>query len=139
MLCQGRAIKSSSVKDPIPLISIANTYVQMGEFFSAARNMLKAVQYTPTDPTVYGRLGIVYYKARNYEGSIPALQCFVRGCDPAQSCLVRNGGEDCNVDNVGNITIQAQPLSSSTVAYYFTYGSVLAGLHSHQLVTVRKP
>ncbi len=121
--------EQSGVKDPIPLISIANTYVQMGEFFSAARNMLKAVQYTPTDPTVYGRLGIVYYKARNYEGSIPALQCYVRGCDPAQSCLVRNGGEECDANNIGDITIQAQPLSSSTVAYYFTYGSVLAGLH----------
>lgn len=119
----------NGVKDPIPLISIANTYVQEGEFFSAARNMLKAVNYSPTDPTVYGRLGIVYYKARNYEGSIPALQCYVRGCDAAQSCMVRNGGVDCDTDNIGDITIKAQPLSASSVAYYFTYGSVLAGLH----------
>lgn len=119
----------SGVRDPIPLISIANTYVQQGEFFSAARNMLKAVNYSPTDPTVYGRLGIVYYKARNYEGSIPALQCYVEGCDAAQSCMVRNGGEECDVNNVGDIVIEAQPLSASSVAYYFTYGSVLAGLH----------
>lgn len=121
--------EQSGVKDPIPLISIATTYVQIGEFFSAARNMIKAVQYNPADPTVYGQLGIVYYKARNYEGSIAPLQCYVRGCDAAESCLVRNGGEECAPDNVGNITIAAQPLSSNTVAYYFTYGSVLAGLH----------
>jgi len=30
---------------------------------------------------------------------------------------------------VTDIPIQALPLSQSTVAYYFTYGSVLAGLH----------
>jgi tetratricopeptide (TPR) repeat protein len=114
------------VKDPLPLISIANTYVQMGEFFSAGRNMIKAVQYNPTDPTVYGQLGIVYYKSRNYEGAIPALKCYVRGCTAAESCYVRNGGEDCNPNAIPDIPVAGQPLSPSSVAYYFTYGSDLA-------------
>jgi tetratricopeptide (TPR) repeat protein len=114
------------VKDPIPLISIANTYVQMGEFFSAGRNMIKAVQYDPTNPTVYGQLGIVYYKSRNYEGAIPALKCYVRGCTAAESCYVRNGGEDCDPNSIPDIPITGQPLSQTTVAYYFTYGSDLA-------------
>lgn len=117
------------VKDPIPLISIANTYVQMGEFFSAARNMIKAVQYVPSDPTVYAQLGIVYYKARNYEGAIPALKCSIRGCTAAESCAVRNRGEECDAANVPDIPIAGMKLSQNTVAYYFTYGSVLAGLH----------
>jgi tetratricopeptide (TPR) repeat protein len=117
------------VKDPIPLISIANTYVQMGEFFSAGRNMVKAVQYNPSDPTVYGQLGIVYYKSRNYEGAIPALKCYVSGCTAAESCYVRNGGEDCDPNNIPNIPIQGQALSQNSVAYYFTYASDLAGLH----------
>lgn len=117
------------VKDPIPLISIANTYVQMGEFFSAARNMIKAVEYTPANPTVYGQLGIVYYKARNYEGSIPALKCAIRGCTAAESCEVRNGGEACDTATLPDLPITGMALSQSTVAYYFTYGSVLAGLH----------
>ena len=121
--------QQQGVKDPIPLISIANTYVQMGEFFSAARNMIKAVQYSPSDPTVYGQLGIVYYKARNYEGAIPALKCYVRGCTAAESCYVRNGGEDCDPNSIPDIPIQAQPLSQTTVAYYFTYGEDLAALH----------
>lgn len=121
--------EQQGVKDPIPLISIANTYVQMGEFFSAGRNMVKAVQYNPSDPTVYGQLGIVYYKSRNYEGAIPALKCYVSGCTAAESCYVRNGGEDCNPDNIPNIPIQGQALSQNSVAYYFTYASDLAGLH----------
>ena len=121
--------EQQGVKDPIPLISIANTYVQMGEFFSASRNMVKAVQYSPTDPTVYGELGIVYYKSRNYEGAIPALKCYVAGCTAAESCLVRNGGEDCDPDNIPNDPIPGQALSQNSVAYYFTYAEDLAALH----------
>lgn len=117
------------VNDPIPLISIANTYVQQGEFFAAARNVLKALQFRPTDPTVYGALGVVYYKARNYEGSILPLRCAVRGCTPEESCLVRNGGAECDPNEVPDITISALPLSTTTAIYYYIYGSVLAGLH----------
>jgi tetratricopeptide (TPR) repeat protein len=121
--------EQQGVNDPLPLISIANTYVQMGEFFSASRNMIKAVQYNPTDPTVYGQLGIIYYKSRNYEGALPAFKCYVSGCTAAESCYVRNGGEDCDPDSIPNIPIQGQALSQTSVAYYFTYASDLAGLH----------
>jgi tetratricopeptide (TPR) repeat protein len=117
------------VKDPIPLISIANTYIQMGFPLPAALNMVKAVQYNPTNPTVYGELGIVYYKSRNYEGAIPALKCYVSGCTAAESCYVRNGGEDCDPNTIPDIPIPGQPLSQNSVAYYFTYASDLAGLH----------
>ena len=117
------------VNDPIPLISIANTYVQMGQFLVASRNMLRAVSFNPTDPTVYGQLGVVYYKARNYEGSILPLQCATKGCTAAESCLVRNGGAECAPEDVGDIVIQALPMTTNTVIYYYIYGSVMAGLH----------
>jgi tetratricopeptide (TPR) repeat protein len=119
-----------NVKDPIPLISIANTYVQQGQFLAASRNMLKAIQFVPNDPTVYGQLGIVYYKARNYEGSILPLRCAVRGCDAATTCLIRNGGVECTPANIDpDIVFTALPLTQNTVIYYYIYGSVLAGLH----------
>ena len=117
------------VNDPIPLISIANTYVRMGEFFAAARNVLKALEFRPQDPTVYGQLGVVYYKSRNYEGSILPLECAVRGCTPEQSCLVRNGGLECDPADIPDYTIPALPMNTNTVIYYYIYGSVLAGLH----------
>jgi len=117
------------VKDPIPLLSIANTYVQMGEFFAAARNVLKAIEFSPDDPTVYGQLGTVYYKARNYEGSILPLRCSVRGCTAQESCLVRNGGEECDPEETPDIPIPGLEMTNNTVIYYYIYGSVLAGLH----------
>lgn len=113
------------VKDPIPYLAISNTYVQQGQFLIASRNVLKALQINPSSPDVYAQLGLVYYKGRNYEGSIPAFECAILGCTAEKSCEVR----DCDSTVDPAVTVQGMPLSDSTVVYYFTYGSVLAGLH----------
>jgi tetratricopeptide (TPR) repeat protein len=113
------------VLDPVPYVSIARTYSQMGEFYAASLNMMQALQFNPNSPDLYGQLGIVYFKARNYEGSIPALRCAVSGCDATVSCEVRQCDEE--VDPA--ITITGMPLSSNTVVYYYTLGSALAGMH----------
>ncbi|MDY6846119.1 MAG: tetratricopeptide repeat protein, partial [Chloroflexota bacterium] len=63
--------------DPIPYLAIANTYAQDGEFFAAALNVNRALDFTPASPDVYGQLGVVYHKSRNYEGAIPALECAI--------------------------------------------------------------
>jgi tetratricopeptide (TPR) repeat protein len=113
------------VKDPIPYLAISNTYVQQGQFLIASRNVLKALQINPNSPDVYAQLGLVYYKGRNYEGSIPAFECGILGCNADKSCEVR----DCDPTVDPAVIVQGMPLSDSTVVYYFTYGSVLAGLH----------
>ena len=113
------------VRDSIPYLAIGKTYTQMGEFFIASRNVKKALQYDPTSPDVYGQLGITYFKSHNYEGSIDPLKCAIYGCDAETSCLIR----DCDPEKDEKITIQGMPLSPNTVVYYYTYGSVLAGLH----------
>ncbi len=113
------------IKDPLPFLGIGKTYTQMGEFFAASLNVRKALQYDPTSADVYGQLAIVYWHARNYEGSIPAFQCAVRGCDAELSCEVRK----CDPESDEAVTIEGLPLTSSTVVYYFTYGSVLAAMH----------
>jgi hypothetical protein len=68
---------------------------------------------------------LVYYKARNYEGSIPAFECGIIGCNAKQSCEVR----ECDTTVDPEVIVQGMPLTDNTVVYYFTYGSVLAGLH----------
>jgi tetratricopeptide (TPR) repeat protein len=113
------------VRDSIPYLAIGKTYTQMGEFFIAARNVKKAIQYDPTSPDVYGQLGIVYFKSHNYEGSLDPLKCAIYGCAAEVSCSVR----DCDPENDQKIEIKGMPLSANTVVYYYTYGSVLAGLH----------
>lgn len=116
------------VNDPTPYLAIGKTYSQIGEFFIAARNVRKALQFNPTNPDVYGSLGIIYFKSRNYEGAIEALKCAVRGCDAQETCNVRTGST-CDESEVDpQFTIEGMPLSGSTVVYYYTYGSALAGM-----------
>ncbi len=112
------------IQNPIPYLSIAKTYSQEGEFFIAARNVQKALDIDPSNADIYGQLGIVYFKSRNYEGSIPALKCAVRGCTAEESCEGRGG---CAPDDPGT-AVTGLPLSPNTVVYYYTYGSVLAAL-----------
>ncbi len=113
------------IKDPIPYLAIANTYAQDGEFFAAALNVKQALDFDPSNPDVYGQLGVVYHKSRNYEGAIPAFECAIEGCDAEQSCEVRQ----CNPEVDPMVSVEGLPLTGSTVVYYFTYGSVLSGLH----------
>lgn len=116
------------VEDPIPYLSISRTYSQMGEFYAASLNVQRAIDFNPANPDVYGQLGIVYFKSRNYEGAIPALKCALRGCTPEESCDARGG---CNPGQEG-FAVQGLPLTQGTLVYYYTYGSVLAALSRPQ-------
>lgn len=116
------------VKDPTPYLSISRTYSQLGEFFAAARNVQKALEFDPTNADIYGQLGIVYFRSRNYEGSIFSLKCATYGCSGEDSCLGR-GLDKCYPDLGENPQeIQGLAISPNTVVYYYTYGSVLAAL-----------
>jgi len=112
------------IKDPIPYMAIANTYIRNGEAMAASRNAYRALEINPYNPDTYGQVGVIYHRARNYEGAILALRCAVEGCTAEETCLAREE-EPCR----SKIETSALPLSDSTVLYYYTYGSVLAGLH----------
>ena len=116
------------IKDPGPHLSIARTYSQLGEFFIAARNVQTALEYEPTNADIYGQLGVIYFRSRNYEGSIFSLECAIYGCSGENSCLGR-GLDRCFPDLGENpVTVQGLPISSNTIVYYYIYGSVQAAL-----------
>jgi tetratricopeptide (TPR) repeat protein len=116
------------IKDPGPHLSIARTYSQLGEFFIAARNVQTALEYEPTNADIYGQLGVIYFRSRNYEGSIFALECAIYGCAGEASCLGR-GLDRCFPDLGENpVTVQGLDISAPTIIYYYIYGSVQAAL-----------
>lgn len=116
------------VRDPGPHLSIARTYSQLGEFFIAARNVQTALEYQPTNADIYGQLGIIYFRSRNYEGSIFSLKCATYGCSGEESCLGR-GLERCFPDLGENpVEVEGLAMSPNTIVYYYTYGSVLSAL-----------
>jgi tetratricopeptide (TPR) repeat protein len=122
--------EQNKVADPIPYLGIARTYSQIGEFFIAARNVMRALEITPEDPYVYSQLGLVYFRSRNYEGSIPAFACAIDGCTALESCIVRQEcSENTPEEEVPPYDIVGLPLTESTVVYYYSYGSVLAAMH----------
>ncbi len=110
------------IADPLPYVAIAKTYAQQGEFFAAAANAQKAIEIEPSNPDLYGQLGNIYKRGRNFETSIIALKCAVRGCTPAESCQARNG---CAPGDPGT-TVVGLPLTPGSATYYLDYGSVLA-------------
>lgn len=112
------------ISDPLPYMAIANTYVQMGEAMAASRNAYRALEINPYNADTYGKVGQIYYKARNYEGAEMVLKCAVEGCTREETCLAREE-DPCG----SQITTNKLPLTNSTVSYYYFYGSVLAGLH----------
>lgn len=110
------------IEDPVPYIEIAKTYSRDGEFFVAALNAEKALEFNPYSANTYGQLGIIYTKARNYEGAQPVLKCAVRGCTADENEIAE--------DILGQgVEVQGLPLTSGTVAFYYVqYGSVLAAM-----------
>ena len=112
------------VQDPVPYISIAKTYAQMGQFFIAIRNVQRTIEFQPDNPVLYGELGVLYHKNRNYETGILALKCAVRGCTAEESCPARG---DCGPNDV-EAEVKGLPLSASTIYYYDIYASELAAL-----------
>ena len=104
------------IQNPLPYIEIAKTYTQQGQFFIASVNAEKALSLDPTNAHTYGQLGIIFIRARNYEGAMPLLRCAVQGCTPEEN-------------EMGKAQVEGLPLSSLTVAYYYVeYGTVLAFL-----------
>jgi tetratricopeptide (TPR) repeat protein len=130
-----RINKQLGIQDPGPYQAIARTYMQMGEFFIAARNMEKALLIDEGNANYWGLLGVIYYKARNYESSEEVLRCAVDGCTAEQArkliCELNIAACDPNDPNdpVGlqhGRQIAGQTLNDRSLEAYYTYGSVLA-------------
>jgi tetratricopeptide (TPR) repeat protein len=94
------------VQNPTPYIEIARTYTQKGEFFAAALNAKKALEFDKYNANTYGQLGIIYRRARNYEGAMPLLKCAVVGCTAEENEL-------------GGVEVTGLPLTNPQVAYYY--------------------
>lgn len=117
---------------PFPYLSISKTYSQTGDYFAAALNIQKALDYRPTDPDIYGQLGIVFRKSRNFEGSNMAFKCAIDGCNPEESCLGRYGRECIAKYGEEGVLVEPLPLTPNTIVYYYSYASNLAALSRPQ-------
>ncbi len=109
------------ISDATPYLAIAKTYAQQGQFFAAALNAQEAISIDPTNADLYGQLGDIYKRGRNFETSIIALRCAVEGCDALASCQAVLAGSDC----VG-VEVKPLVLNPNSAVYYLDLGSVLS-------------
>lgn len=118
------------IEDPTPYLAIGRTYLQQGEFFIAAINIERALAISPANPDIYGRLGTVFFRARNYESAVVALQCAVDGCGPEVSVeilcqYVYNCDPEAEEGQARAVQVPGLQLGDESLEYYYTYGSAL--------------
>jgi tetratricopeptide (TPR) repeat protein len=97
--------------DPEPDLFISRTYATMGDYAKALQYAETAVKDRPTDPSLRGNWGVMYYRNFLYNEAVEQLS------------LAINGGttED-------GFPIKGLPLTNEVrvAEYYFTYGLALA-------------
>jgi len=122
--------KTIGIEDPLPYLAIAKTYTRQGEFFAAARNAEVALSFDYTNPDLYGQLGYIRSQARNFEGSIPMLECAVEGCevlfDEFFGIIPLVDASDEQLQTLERIQVEGLPLNNGSVIYYYVYSSMLS-------------
>jgi tetratricopeptide (TPR) repeat protein len=114
------------VRDPVPYIGIAKTYVRQGEFLVAGLNAQKALSFDPTNSNTYGQLGDIYRRARNYESAVLMFECVVYGCsqERAQQIL-----DELELGIAVTGPVAKLELTNDEVGWFYAmYASVLAAL-----------
>ncbi len=104
------------IQDPLPYVAIAKTYTRMGEFFAAALNAERAIDFDPQNADLYGQLGHIRFQARNYEGAIRVLHCAVEGCTAEEN------------EERWAVEVQGLELTDASVVYYYVYTSATSSL-----------
>ncbi len=97
--------------DPQPDLFISRTYATIGEYAKALQYAEEAVKDRPTDPSLHGNYGVMYYRNFYYTEAVQQLGIAI------------NGGKTDD-----GLPIQGLPLSDDprVSEYYFTYGLALA-------------
>lgn len=135
-----------------PYLYLSRTHFQNDELGTAIQYLEQALRLEPANPDIHGRLGLILFRRRNYEGAEPELRLAVMGgvVDSAGRPLqdadgmplldasgrpLRDSDGNPLLDDNGNpasnqvLTVPALPLAGSiSLEYYYTYGNLLAYL-----------
>jgi tetratricopeptide (TPR) repeat protein len=106
---------------------------------TAIQYLEQALALDPADPDIHGRLGLILFKRRNYEGAEPELRLAVEGgvvdlagnplYDIDGKPLADLNGEPVEIVEGELLTVPRMPLvGPSSLEYYYTYGNLLAYL-----------
>jgi tetratricopeptide (TPR) repeat protein len=122
-----------------PYLYLSRTHYQNDELGTAIQYLQQALRLEPANPDIHGRLGLILFRRRNYEGAEPELRLAVMGgvvdgngrplLDAEGNPLLDASGNP--VQPADGVVLQVAPLplaGSITLEYYYTYGNLLAYL-----------
>ncbi len=123
-----------------PYLYLSRTHYQNDELGTAIQYLEQALAREPDNPDIHGRLGLIFFRRRNYEGAEPELALAVEGgtVDGAGNPLTYANGlpvVDINgepMESSDGVVLQVQglrPTTATTLEYYYTYGNLLAYLN----------
>lgn len=104
-----------------PYLALSRTYYQTDDFGAAVQYLEQALSLQPDSPDMHGRLGLIYFKAKNYEGADPELRLAVFG-----GPLLDSKGNPATDEQGNPLTVQGLPLTQASLEYYYTLGNLMA-------------
>jgi tetratricopeptide (TPR) repeat protein len=96
--------------DPEPDMLISRTYASVGEYAKAIQYAEQSVKDVPTDPWLWGNLGTMYYRNRQYNSAVDAFR------------LAIYGGNTQDADEVEGLSLDYGRIAE----YYYMFGLSLA-------------
>ena len=122
-----------------PYLYLSRTHYQNDELGTAIQYLEQALALEPDNPDIHGRLGLILFKRRNYEGAEPELRLAVEGgvvdlagnplLDLRGNPLLDVNGDPLEVPVEEQLSVNRLPLSGPiSLEYYYTYGNLLAYL-----------
>ncbi len=100
--------------DPLPNTYIARTYLTIGDFPKAIQYAQQAVKVSPSDPYMYGNLGTMFYRNRQYRESLEPFRLAIRGGT-----------------TVDGVQVTGLPMDNDRVVeYYYLFGLAAARVNA---------
>jgi tetratricopeptide (TPR) repeat protein len=101
----------------IPYLDLARTNIQIDRLGVAQQYLERALALEPQNPLIHGRLGLLYFKRKNYESAQPALELAILGGDYTY---------ETGITTTQTVRVEPLPLNRTSLEFYYTYGNLLA-------------
>jgi tetratricopeptide (TPR) repeat protein len=108
-------------KNVTPFLYLSRTYYQIDKPGTAIQYLEQALALEPDNADIYGRLGLLLFKRKNYEGAEPLLRIAIFGGE-----AIDVDGTPVLDDQQNPIPVVGMPLAANSLEYYYTLGNLRA-------------
>ena len=100
--------------DVEPYLRLSEVYYQDDQLGVAEQYLEQALQRDPANPLIHGKLGLLLFRRKNYEGAEPELN------------LAIYGGQYEVSKEKGKVVVKGMPLADDSKEFYYTLGNLMA-------------